>query len=492
PALKAFLQGEQYYRRTSWDSAAVSYRNAIALDTGFALALRRAGLVTAWRVSESDSSARAFFLRAGARNHGLAPRDSLLIVSDSLSAALEIGASSIPDWRTVRRLFATVNEAVVRYPDDPEVWYRVGEARFHHGYGSIFDLSEPEIRDAFNRAVSLDSAFAPAYIHLIELGFTLEGANAGRAAAREYLARNPAGAHADGVKLLYAVTDPETSSPERNVALLNSAHSNALRDGWLLIRRWSDSAETALQFLRAIARHPRTSPGYAQDSVHLMNFLPSQLAYRGRFREAYLAIGDRPSRLFPQLALLGTIDTATAAAVFRRWLESDVPQTHNALPWWAERGDTASILLLLRRYDAEAARSRAERKQTTGYESGAARAYLLLARKDSAGALAAFSVLSDTLCLRCDFDHLTAARLMLADRQLEPADKILRQRLYSVLTPTEIVMAMERGRVAQAMGRREAAVRSFQLVTRAWGRGDPELQGIIREAQEWIRRLGTP
>src|SRR5687768_17807855 len=39
---------------------------------------------------------------------------------------------------------------------------------------------------------------------------------------------------------------------------------------------WSDSAETALQFLRAMARRPRTSPGYAKDSAHLMTFLPIQ------------------------------------------------------------------------------------------------------------------------------------------------------------------------------------------------------------------------
>ena len=490
PALKAFLQGEQYYRRTSWDSAATSYARAIAIDTGFALALRRAGLVTAWRVSESDSSARAFFLRAGAMNHGLAPRDSLLILSDSLSAALESNASSIPDWRTARRLFATVNEAVADYPDDPEVWYRVGEARFHHGYGSIFDLTEPQIRDAFKRAVALDSAFAPAYIHLVELGFTLDGGSAGRDAAREYLSRNPAGAHADGIKLLYAITDPGSSTSEETQALLDRAHSDALLDAWLLVRRWPDTAETALRFLRALARRPRSSPRFAQDSIHLMNFLPSQLAYRGRFREAYLAIGDRPSRLFAQLALLGAIDPATAAAVFSSWLQSGVPQIHLALPWWADRRDTTSILLLLRRYDADVARARGEGKPAVGYESQAARAYLLLARKDNGGALAAFSALSDTVCLRCDFDHLTAARLLAADKQFAVADKILRQRLYSVLTPTEIVMALERGKVAQAMGRQDIALRSFHLVVRAWGRGDPELQGIVRDAQDRIRRLG--
>ena len=489
-ALKAFLQGEQYYRRTSWDSAAVSYGKAISADTGFALALRRAGLVTAWKVSESDSLARTFALRAGSRNQGLAPRDSLLIASDSLTAALEEGDPNLPNWELVRRLFATVNEAVSRYPDDPEVWYRVGETRFHHGYGSIFDMTEPEVRDAFNRSIALDSAFAPAYIHLVELGFTLDGATAGRAAARQYLARNPAGTHADGIRLLYAVTDPERTSNQETDALLDAAPSDAVRDAWLLIRRWPDTAETALRFLRALAKHPRSSPTYRQDSIHLSTSLPNQLAYRGRFREAYLLLGDQPSRLFAQLALLGSIDSTTASAVFAQWMKAGVSQIHSALPYWAERGDVASIQALLQRYESSAARSAGSGRRNSNYEVQAARAYLLLAKKDKEAALNAFTQLSDTACLRCDFDHLTSARLLAAAGKFGVADKILRQRLFSLLTPTEIVMALERGKVAQAMGRPEIALRSFQLVANAWGRGDPEVQALVRDAQERIRRLG--
>ncbi len=45
PALKAFLQGEQWFRRAAWDSALAYYEHAIALDSTFPLALRRAGQV---------------------------------------------------------------------------------------------------------------------------------------------------------------------------------------------------------------------------------------------------------------------------------------------------------------------------------------------------------------------------------------------------------------------------------------------------------------
>ncbi len=490
-ALKAFLEGEQYYRRTSWDSAWVSYKRAISIDTGFALALRRAGQVSGWRSSEADSITRAFALRAGVRNRNLAPRDSLLIAADSLRSALEGGDMDQPDWRLARRLFATVNEAVARYPNDPEVWYVVGEARFHHGYGSMFDISEPEVREAFNRSVALDSAFAPAYIHLVELGFTLEGAPAGRAAALQYLARNPDGEHADGIRLLDLVTDPARSSDAGTVEkALDGASSNALVDAWLLVIRWPDTAETALQFLRALARHPRSSKTFAEDATTLANFLPLQLAYRGRFHEAYLAMGNRPPRLFAQLALLGAIDPDTASAVFAQWLGAgkqdrnpNMPLLSNAryaLPWWAARRDTASIVALLRLYRATGA----------DYNSQAARAYLFLARGDTANAVKAFTLLSDTLCLRCDQDHLTTARLLARERDFGAADKILRQRLYSLVTPAEIVFALERGKVAEKAGKREVALRSYLLVIRAWARGDPEVQGMVQEARAGIRRLG--
>jgi serine/threonine-protein kinase len=41
PALKAFLQGEQFYRRGLWNSALARYDQAVAADSTFALPLSR-------------------------------------------------------------------------------------------------------------------------------------------------------------------------------------------------------------------------------------------------------------------------------------------------------------------------------------------------------------------------------------------------------------------------------------------------------------------
>jgi serine/threonine-protein kinase len=490
-ALKAFLEGEQYYRRTLWDSAWVSYTRAISIDTGFALALRRAGQVTAWRGSEGDSIGRSFALRAGVRNRNLALRDSLLIAADSVRAAIEGGDMNQPDWGLARRLFETVNQAAARYPNDPEVWFIVGEARFHLGYGSLLDIGEPEVRDAFRRSVALDSAFPPAYLHLIELGFALDGAPGGRAAAHAYLAHNPASQHTEGIRLLNLVTDPSRSSDAGIVEKsLDGASSDALLEAWAIVRRWPDSAETALRFLRALARHPRSSKTFAADSARLASYLPLQLAYRGRLGEAYALLASRPSRLLAQLALLGATESDTASAVFARALAARTPAAYSALPWWAAQGDTASILAILQWYGAKSLTTSAEPKAYSEYNAQAARAYLFLARGDNPNAIKAFALIPDTLCLRCDQDHLTTALCLEKGQDFDAADKILRQRLFSLITPAEIVMALERAKVAERLHHRDVALRSYQLVIDAWRYGDPQVQGLVLEAQAGVRRLG--
>src|SRR3954469_24365441 len=111
PAIRAFLQGEQAFRRTEWDSALDAYARAISLDSNFALAQSHLGLTYAWQRYGMDSLAREHELRAGALNVGLGPRDSLLIVADSLRS-VAYSYEGDPHYRAhVERLFATLRKA---------------------------------------------------------------------------------------------------------------------------------------------------------------------------------------------------------------------------------------------------------------------------------------------------------------------------------------------------------------------------------------------
>ena len=85
PALKAFLQGEQFYRRGQWDSALTRYDQAIAADSTFALALAQMAMVLGWNPPTAGAyrPREEYLRRATLHNHGLPPRDSLFIVADS-------------------------------------------------------------------------------------------------------------------------------------------------------------------------------------------------------------------------------------------------------------------------------------------------------------------------------------------------------------------------------------------------------------------------
>ena len=164
----------------------------------------------------------------------------------------------------------------------------MGEARFHYGYGSVLDVTEASVRDAFRRSIALDSAFSPAYIHLVELGYTLGGATEGRAATKAYLARDPAGQHAAGMRLLDALSDRRNDEGQR---LLNTASAEVLFDGWMI-------ELTVDRFLRngvAPAARDVRSPSersFGQGISRLArNSAAPQLAYRGRLAEAYITLG---------------------------------------------------------------------------------------------------------------------------------------------------------------------------------------------------------
>ena len=111
PALKAFLQGEQYYRRGQPDSALRYFERAITLDTLFALAWWRRMGTLAMLGPVNDSVVLASGLKAGALNHGLSPRDSLMVVADSIGSVSSL--SLLPPSSSADSRSSTLERRVV-------------------------------------------------------------------------------------------------------------------------------------------------------------------------------------------------------------------------------------------------------------------------------------------------------------------------------------------------------------------------------------------
>ncbi len=488
-ALKAFLQGEQQFRQTAWGPALGFYTRAAALDTAFPLPVRRMGQIVSFQRDNADSLVRAYALRAGRLNRGLAPRDSFLVTSDSLFAVLANGVLS--DWPMLRRLFATLEQASIRYPQDPEVWYALGEARYHLGYGTAVDVSDEQVFDAFSKAIALDSGFAPAYIHAVELAFELRGLDAGRTYARAYLALNPIDRDAQGIRLVERLTDATLANTPETARMLDTLSHDIIGSALNALARFPDSAATSITLLRAIARRPATSASHVADSALVYGYLPLELAFRGRLREAYDALGNKQTPLFAELVYLGGVEPDSAAAVFSKWLAERSPRARLALGFWATRGSVEQLKEFQRRADSATKTAKGRALLLVTHDAGAARAYLQLAVHDTTAAIKAFGQLSDTLCLSCYRDRLTEARLLEARKQWESADRLLRQRLYTAVSPIEVSMALERGKVARQRNDTATAIRAFTLVVNAWQRGDPEVQPVVEEAKHALRVLGS-
>lgn len=486
--LRAFLQGEQFYRRAAWDSAAGHYRRAVAVDSAFALAWRRLGHIASWQRLLQDSITTAHLLRAGAANHGLGPRDSLLVAADSLSAAASTTPHATVAFGLTRRLFATLDEAVRRYPEDPEVWFALGEARYHRGFGPVVGVRERATLDAFDRAIALDSAFAPAYHHAVELGLNLGGAALGLRYARLYLARNPTEAAHGGIRLVEQLLEPTRAAGGDAERLLDTAQTSTLVWARTILRRWPDSAELAVRLSRRLAVGlPSEYPLFA-DRRFMQRRLAEQLAFRGHLAEARQVLGPRDLPILAELAYLGAVPPAAAAPVFARWAQEDAALARLALSYWSAAGDTATIAAVLDRAarrvseaasaagdDAREARARA------AYDTASAAAHLALARRDSSAALRRFTVLPDTLCSECYLDRLTKARLLTAAGRGREALTVLDEALDVFLTPVEVLYAVERARAAAQAGD-VGAGEACDFARAAWAGGDPEARSIVAEA----------
>jgi TolB-like protein len=154
PALRAYLEGESLYRRADFEGANSAFRRAIAADSLFAMAYHRLTATLGWTYGTGDERDEVG-RRARQLADRLPPRDSVLVATSD--RALRQG-----DARAIDDLEALA----ARYPDDPEVLYWLGEAYNH--VGAIALIPVEEMGGAFEGAISLDSAFVPAYIHAIE------------------------------------------------------------------------------------------------------------------------------------------------------------------------------------------------------------------------------------------------------------------------------------------------------------------------------------
>jgi eukaryotic-like serine/threonine-protein kinase len=488
PALKAYLRGEQQFRHAQWDSARVSLEEARSLDNAFPLALWRLGQVYGWIGYSGDSTGVALGLQAGALNHGLAPRDSLLVLSDSLMGALERpGGTDLLPMR--RRLLATTAEGIRRYPEDPQSWYEYGEARFH--YGNAAEQTDAEVTGAFRRAIALDPEFAPAYYHVVQASLRVFGPDTVRRYATAMLTLQPDSGTTEILRTTLELLEPGGTSEEHLRRILARKSARVLQQAGLVFHGYGDTAETGLKLLRGwgAKRGPNTEVLLAYTERLYGRMRQSrELLERVQFgvNDNWRGYGGQEHGLLGS-ALPQSFEAAAARSLSGPFRPDSLPMARVLLPVWAGKGDTVP----LRRY-AHISDSLSRLSNATApvrREPPLVRAYLALARRDSASALRQMLALSDTLYDDCPLRLSRANLLAAAGRDSEAAELLERSCYPGLMLAPDVLRMMQRGRVAERLGRRQVAVESYQWVARIWRNADPELQPYVTEARTAIARL---
>ncbi len=482
-AVRAFLTGEQFYRRAMWDSAIGRYKEAIEADSTFTLADWHLGRVLSARDLEDPN---AHLLWAGAHTRGLAPRDSSLVIADSIAAALRTSRLGLSPM--VRLVVHVLDDAVQRYPEDPEAWYQLGQA--HQEWGSTIGMPHAEVLRAFERAIALDSLFAPAYIPCIELKL---GEGDPAAALRCF----------DRLLALGADLKPGTTAQGQRHLLLaavrgatidqDSVTADDLRDAlWGTFLDWPDTGETILSMARAFLRKANTAwtqtgalepaPGFTAATD--VDFTARVLAYHGHLVEAARAMGytlagspgDPP--VLVEAALLGAIPAERVERALRPTPDEPI----YTVRWWGVRGDTLRLRQLV---------ARAKREEVNWPLVLEASAYLAIARHDTTKALQALVILTDSAYVNHRAGVLERARLLAATGALDGARLMYRR--VGGWSPLTVIGRLELGELAERQGAREEAIESYQFVEAMWRHADPVLRPYVARARAGLARLtGEP
>lgn len=485
PALKAFLLGEQFYRKNDFASAKVEYERAISLDSTFAPAYRRMRGVLRGLGSEFDSVSFSYAALAGAANHGTSLRDSLLILADSLAVAhRDFSAFVSPLWfASLRRRNAILERAAQEYPDDPEVWTELGELQTH--YGSRLGIDQSRALRSFERALEADSVYGPAFFHAIELTILVHGVSAARPIVQRYLTVNPSDQRF--VLVQHTLDSPSPDQIRRDVKRLSpevrSAALTALRWDFVLpdplLVTWEQSLEEATSLA---------------DSVRLRRNLFNRHLFRGHVQRAVAHFDTlQPPRSTAEVeaalmvAEAGGMHPTMASRVFDPLLHGEDSLIAIALPWWAHQRDTVSLRRAVARCERRRPRSGADDTAASHYCRQAGRALIALVDTDTATALRMLLALPDSTTSRTSAMRFDIARLLAARGQLEQAATYLDLRPTAASSMTIVVWNYERALLAERLGDVARAKVCYAFVAAAWVDGDPALQQFINRARFWER-----
>jgi TolB-like protein len=486
-AIRSFLSGMRDLRRAAYGDAARHFTEAVSLDTGFVLGRLYAVEANAWFHGVGDSGVIRMALEAAARNQGLTRRDSLLVVADSIRAAIYQGRRQAPPFFLVSRLKTVMDTLLTAFPDDPEVVYWVTDANHH--FNSL-GKSERWHLEGFRHAIELDSLFAPAYVHAVGLSAMLDPPDATRALIRGMLAVPQVDSvEAQALQLADRLLD-STIPPGMKQRALDSAPEPVFLRAQNFVEYSPDSIGIMAARTRA-RRFPQAVPSSSNELVGL-------LLYHGRLYDALALLpavtSPTPRNLYArELASFGIIPLQTFDSLNHMTWDSPNPMAPVAgLPLWIASRDSVRLIRFYNRLDRARNAASPSDRASMDLVVGFARAAVQVARGDSSGFrdLRIPEWLPPGMRAETPFG-LWPVEMLLALHREDEAWTLLQSR--GSRGTVAVLWMLYRARLAEKRGEREIALDDYGFVARLWANADEPLRSFAREAREGLARLsGEP
>lgn len=488
-ALKAYLSGEQHYRASRWEDAAVDFTRAVEADSTFALALYRLSSALGW-IEAFSPRVIEYTRRAAQHSDRLPARVALLLR----------GNAEMDQGRLAG--IAVLEELTTRYPDDADGWYLLGEAYIHVGFLGLHE--EDKFRNAFRRAIELDPSFGPAYSHLVHEAFYRQDS----AEARELIAAvrriDASSSELRGFEVAYDLAWGDSATEAMAAAALETADSEALSSAYLCFLFQADFLEKLLEVARAqtAARLPLRSRQVGQGGIAYYYL------YQGRLTESRAALAERPGaertteRLYLLMHLAGYADAPTASAAARALATDPAPVDRFLIGGFAAtEGRWADVEVENRVLEASAESALSQGDSLGAAESAtfaqALRGYAALRRGEDETAIRELrAALPELPGIGPEFvrseTHAVLrhelGRLLLELGRAEEAEPYFR----SLEFPAAVVGAQlefNLGQVYEALGDPEEAKRHYARFVRFWEDCDPELRPLWERGREALERL---
>jgi tetratricopeptide (TPR) repeat protein len=514
PALKAYMAGEQAYRAGQYVTAIASFQEAVAADTGFALAFHRLGMAQeriAWEADALRSAELAY------------------LHSSRLSAHDRRFLEAVMAWRRGRTGEGEPKfRAIVQsWPDDAEAWYMLGELVFHGG--PLRGRSFVDARAPFSQALFLDPGDLGALYHLMRIA-ARNGDQAGLdSLSARFYKLSPEGDRTLELRALQALAIGDSAVVDSAVAAFGQAP-----DGTLAIAQWSiavfaQSIPTAERLARLMTEPARPRDVRAQGHVLLafLDLARGQLASARGELSAASALRSTESPLmdawFSALPFVPMTPTELDAARARltRWDAADTAyqSTHPSAFFSVHNGMRPILktyllgLLDARLADAVAATARLRELEAVGSAPGAnplglelaqglrAQADLASGQRDSA--LAVLEALHLEGWYEVTFvspfyggalERFTRAELLQARGRNQEALNWYRS-LAENSTPELVFLGpatLAQARILKALGRPKDAARFYDRFLDLWRESDPAFKPMLDSARAERTALPSP